>query len=77
MMDEDFRDAQAPVAVGDGLDDLFEEPIAEFSHTLLMAGGAEVLSLAGEGQEVLVAAGIAADSSEAVMEDAAVPKTPL
>jgi hypothetical protein len=71
---KNFRDAQDPVAVGDGFNNLLKEPLAEFDHTLLMAGGTEVPSLAGEGQEVLVAAGIAADSSEAVMEDAAVKK---
>lgn len=73
---EDLRDAEDPVAVGYGFNDLFEEPLAEFDHTLLMAGRAEVPALAGEGQEVLVAAGIAADSSEAVMEDATV-KEPI
>jgi hypothetical protein len=55
---KNFRDAQDPVAVGDGFNNLLKEPLAEFDHTLLMA----------------VAAGIAADSSEAVMEDAAVKK---
>ncbi|MFO7903322.1 MAG: hypothetical protein R6U98_11730 [Pirellulaceae bacterium] len=39
-----------------GLDNLLEEPLAEFDHTLLVARGAEVSALAGEGQEVPVAA---------------------
>jgi len=62
------------VAVGDGLDDLLEKPLAEFDHTLLVAGWAEVPALAREGQEVLVAAGIASDPGEAVLEDSAVEK---
>jgi hypothetical protein len=61
---EDLRDAEDPVAVGDGLDDLFEEPLAELDHALLVAGWAEVPALAREGQKVLVAAGIASDSAK-------------
>ncbi len=71
---EYLRDAEDPVAVGYGFNDLLEKPLAEFDHTLLVAGWAEVPALAREGQEVLVAAGIASDPGEAVLEDAAVEK---
>jgi hypothetical protein len=67
-----FRDTEDPVTVGDGFDDLFEEPLAELDHALLVAGGAEVPALAREGQEIFMAASIATDPGEAVLEDAAV-----
>ena len=39
---EDFGQAEGEVAVGDGLEDFFTEPLPEFYHPLLMAGGAEL-----------------------------------
>jgi hypothetical protein len=41
--------------VGDLLEDIHAEPLAEFHHPLLMAGGAEVAALAGKRQEILMA----------------------
>ena len=42
--------------VGHLLQHIGADPFAEFHHPLLVAGGAEVTALAGEGQQVLVAA---------------------
>jgi len=71
---EYLGDAEDPVAVWYGFNDLLEKPLPEFDHTLLVAGGTEMPTLAREGQEVLVAAGITADPGESVVEDAAVEK---
>jgi len=60
------------VAVGDGLEDFFTEPLPEFYHPLLMAGGAEVPAFAREGQEILVATIFAFNAGETIVEDAAI-----
>jgi len=44
------------------------DPVAKLQDALLVAGGAEVPALAGEGQEVFVAARITADPREAFGE---------
>ncbi len=49
---EYLRDAEDPVAVRYGLDDLLEEPLAEFDNPLLVARGTEVPSLARESKGV-------------------------
>jgi hypothetical protein len=39
--------------VGNLLEDIHAQPFPEFHHPFLMAGGAEMTPLAGEGQEVI------------------------
>ena len=58
--------------VGDGLEDIFTEPLPELHDPFLVAGGAEVATLTREGQEEFVPAARALDTSEAVVEDAAI-----
>ena len=42
--------------VGNLLEDIHAEPFPEFHHALLMARWAEMTALAGEGQEIFMAA---------------------
>jgi hypothetical protein len=58
------------VAVRYGLEDLLTEPLPEFYHPLLMAGGAEVPAFAREGHEILVATIFAFNAGKTIVEDA-------
>jgi len=54
------------------LEDIRAEPLPEFYHALLMAGRAEMAALAGECQEVLMAAVFTLHTGETVVQVAAV-----
>lgn len=58
--------------VGDLLEDIRAEPFAELHHALLMAGWAEMTALAGEGQQVFMAAVNTFDTGETIVRVAAV-----
>jgi hypothetical protein len=64
---EDLRYAQYEVPVGDRAKYVGAEPLAEFHDAFLMAGWAEVPSLAGEGQEPLGSAPIAPNPGKTVV----------
>lgn len=49
-------EAENKMPVGNLLDDIHAQPLPEFHHALLMAGGAEVTALAGECEQVFMAA---------------------
>ena len=49
--EQDFRDAEDDMSVGNLPEHVGTEPFPEFHHPLLMAGGAEMTALAGEGQK--------------------------
>jgi len=51
---EDLRDAENEMPVRDLLEDIHAEPFTEFHHALLIAGRAEMMALAGEGQEIFM-----------------------
>ena len=51
---------------------LLAEPLPELDYSFLVAGGAEVAAFAGEGQKILVIAVPAFDTSEAIVEEAAI-----
>ena len=53
-------------------EDIHAEPLPEFHDPLLVAGGAKVAALAGEGQQVLVAAILAFDPGKAIAQVAAI-----
>jgi hypothetical protein len=57
----DFGDSEDHVPVRNGLDDVCEKPLTETLHALLVAGWAKVVSFARKGQQVLLAALVAAD----------------
>ena len=65
-------DAEGEMAVRDGEQDRLGQQRAEELDLLLVAGGAEPAPLAGERQQVLVLAVIAADAGEPALEVAAV-----
>jgi hypothetical protein len=54
------------------LEDIHAEPLAEFHHPLLMAGGAEVAALAGICKQIYMAAVFAFHTGKAVVRIAAV-----
>jgi hypothetical protein len=58
--------------MGNLLEDVHAQPFPEFHHALLMAGGAEVTALAGEGEQVFMAAVFAFDTGKAVVQIAAI-----
>jgi hypothetical protein len=53
---KDFGEAEDEMPVRYFLEDIHAEPLAEFHHPLLMAGGAEVAALAGKCQEIFMVA---------------------
>jgi len=63
---EHFWHREDVLAMGDRRQHVLGHPVAKLKDTLLVAGGAEVPALAGEGQEVFMAARITADPSEAL-----------
>ncbi len=62
-----FRDGEDELAVRDFVADGGGDPCAGLAGAALMAGGAEVAGLAGEGEELLVAALGAMEAGESVM----------
>jgi len=50
----------------------FTDPFPEFHHSLLVAGWAEVPTLARKCQKILMAVVVAFDSGEAILEDATI-----
>lgn len=69
---EHFGQGQDVMAVGHGSKDAGGEEGGGGLDVFLVAGGAEPAAFAGEGQEVFVAAVVAADAGEAAVEVAAV-----
>ena len=65
---QDLREAEDEMPVGNLFEHLGTEPFAEFHHPLLMAGGAEMTALAGEGQEILLVAIPALHPGKAVVQ---------
>jgi hypothetical protein len=58
---QDLGDAENEMPMGDLLEHMCTEPLSEFHHPLLMAGGEKMTTLAGEGQKVLVVHGLMED----------------
>ena len=69
---EHLRDGENPLCVADVLLDVIDQEGAELGATLGGAGGAEAALLAREGDQHLMATGVAADAGEAVVPDATV-----
>jgi len=59
------------LSVRDGRQGRCVQPLRPYGEANGVTAGAEVPALAGEGQHVLVRAGVAADTREAVLQDAA------
>ena len=72
---EDFRDAEYEMTVGDLLEDIHAEPLPEFHHALLMAGWAEMTPLAGECQQIFMAAVFAFHTGKPVVQITAIEIT--
>lgn len=68
---EPLRDREHHLTVRHGRQERGVEPLRPEGQPLRMTAGAEVAALAGEGQQILVRAGIAADAREPVVEHAA------
>jgi hypothetical protein len=62
---KDFRDGEDELTVGNGQADVVGDPTSGLEDTALMAGGTEVAGLAGEGEQVLMAAAGAGEAGEA------------
>jgi hypothetical protein len=56
---QDLRNAEYEMPVGNLFENIHAQPLPEFHHALLMAGGAEVTALAGKGEEIFMAAVLA------------------
>jgi len=69
---QDLRDAEDKMPVGNLFEDIRAEPLPEFHHAFLVAGGTEVPALAGKSQPIFMAAVLAFDLGKAVMRVAAV-----
>ena len=69
---QNLRDAEDEMPVGNLLEDIHTEPFPELHHALLMAGWAKMTALAGEGQQILMAAVMTFDTGKAVVRIAAV-----
>ncbi len=61
--------------VRDLLENIHAEPLPEFHHAFLMAGGAEVAALAGKRQQVFMAAVFACHAGKAMLQISAVKIT--
>ncbi len=66
-----FGDGQDPLAEGDARQDVVDQVGGRLDHAAGAATGAQIADLAGEGDQVLVLAGGAADPGKAVSQDAA------
>jgi hypothetical protein len=64
----DFRDGEDEMPVRNLLEHVGTEPFPEFHHPLLMAGGTEMASLAGEGQKIFMVAIPALRPGKAVVQ---------
>jgi len=62
---KDLRDGEDELRVGNGQADVVGDPTGGLEGTALVAGGAEVAGLAGEGEQVLVTAAGADEANEA------------
>ena len=60
------------MAVRDGDGKFIKKPLAKLDHPFLMARGAEVTTLAGEGNQIFVTAVVTADTGKAVVQTAAI-----
>jgi hypothetical protein len=69
---QDFRDAEDDMSVGNLPEHVGTEPLPEFHHPLLMAGGTEMTALAGEGQKIFMVAIPALYPGKAVVQVATV-----
>ena len=67
-----FWESEDILAVGNRLENLLCRPLGKRQHSLLVAGGAEVPPLAGEGQKVFMCAPAAAHAGKATMQVSAV-----
>jgi hypothetical protein len=76
---QELGNREHEVPVGDGLEHVTAKPLAELHHTFLMAGGAEVAALTGEGQQKIAAATLADKTGEPCVQVATgqVPKHDL
>lgn len=63
-----FRQGEHVLAVGDGGEHVFLDPFAVGQHALLVAARTEVAGLAGEDQEIIMAAAVAVDPGETLMQ---------
>ena len=55
-----------PLPVGQGVEDLFGDPLPKDENPFLVTGGAEVAALAGKGQKNLAMAAFALDPGKAL-----------
>jgi len=62
---KELRDGEDELTVGNGQADVVGDPTGGLEGPALVAGGAEVAGLAGEGEQVLVAAAGADESGKA------------
>ena len=62
---KDFRDGEDELTVGNGQADVVGDPTGGLEGPALLAGGAEVAGLTGEGGQVLLAAAGADEADEA------------
>jgi hypothetical protein len=72
---QELRQGEHVLAMRDRLEDILLDPFAVEQHALLVVARAEVAGLAGECEQIVVAAGIAVDAGEAVMRIAAFDET--
>ena len=56
------------LAVGHGGEDVLFHPVAVGQHAFLVTARTEVAGLAGESQQIIVAAAVAIDAGEALMQ---------
>jgi hypothetical protein len=69
---EALGDAKDPLTVRHMLEHLLAQPLPELDDSFLMAGWAEMPALAGERQQIFVAAGFASHPGKAQVEVSAV-----
>jgi hypothetical protein len=72
---EDFRYAEDEMTVGNLLEDIHAEPLSEFHHAFLVAGWAEMAPLAGECEQIFVAAIFTFHAGKAVVQITAIEIT--
>ena len=72
---ENFGDGPDHLAVVDRLQDCSSDPFDKPCHPLGLAGGTEITSLTGKGQQIFVTTGGAANPGKAIVIDPAVEKT--
>jgi hypothetical protein len=72
---ENLRDAEDEMPVRNLLEDIHAEPFPEFHHALLMTRRTEMTVLAGECQEIFMAAILAFHAGKAVVQVPASPQS--